>query len=204
MTNQLGASVAVLCGALLLACSSTSPSSSPASAGAGSTGGESAGAGAPSLADVTYHKHVEPILQRSCQSCHVTGGIAPFPLLTYSQQRLSRGRSRSKPKTESMPPWHAEDTAECAVPLGWKDDTRLTDLEIATLEAWQVAGDARGRSERRAACPRAFPATARRAAGVAADDSLRTSARQRSIPLLRLGPEAHQGHLRERRVRGPG
>ena len=137
MTNHLGTSAAVLSGALLLACSSNSPSSP---AGTSSAGRESAdGAGAPSLAEVTFHKHVEPILQRSCQGCHVTGGIAPFPLLTYSQAKAFAGLIAQKTKDRTMPPWLAEDTAECAVPLGWKDDTRLTDREIATLETWKLA-----------------------------------------------------------------
>src|SRR5689334_11679297 len=35
----------------------------------------------------TFHKDVEPILQRVCQNCHVTGGIAPFTLLTYDDAR---------------------------------------------------------------------------------------------------------------------
>jgi hypothetical protein len=142
MTNGLAASVAVLSVALSLSCSSNAPSSSPASAaGAGAAGIQGFG-GAPAVppADVTYHQHVEPILQRSCQSCHVTGGIAPFPLLTYSQAKAFAGPIAQQTKDRSMPPWHAENTGECEVPLGWKDDTRLTDLEIATLEAWKVAG----------------------------------------------------------------
>lgn len=140
MANHLVAWSTVLCGALLLACSSNSPSSSPnSSAGAGS-GSVERPESVPSLDEVTFHKHVEPILQRSCQSCHVEGGIAPFPLLTYSQAHAFGAAIVQQTKARTMPPWHAENTDECTVPMAWKDDIRLSDVEIATLEAWSMAG----------------------------------------------------------------
>ena len=36
-------------------------------------------------AEVTFHKDIEPILQRSCMSCHREGGAGPMPLMTYEQ-----------------------------------------------------------------------------------------------------------------------
>ncbi|MEI9935617.1 MAG: hypothetical protein WDO69_00200 [Pseudomonadota bacterium] len=154
---RLGAWGSVLCAVLSFACSSSSPSSSSASsAGAGAVeaaGGASAeaggaaavagqvgSAGAASLTSVTFHKDVEPILQRSCQSCHVAGGIAPFPLLTYAQAQAFGPAMVEQTKSRTMPPWHAQNTDECTVPLGWKNDTRLTDAEIATIDAWNLAG----------------------------------------------------------------
>jgi hypothetical protein len=35
----------------------------------------------------TFYRDVLPVLQRSCQSCHRTGGIAPMPFETYKQSR---------------------------------------------------------------------------------------------------------------------
>ena len=35
--------------------------------------------------EVTFHKDIEPILQRSCQNCHRAGGAGPMPLVTYDQ-----------------------------------------------------------------------------------------------------------------------
>ncbi len=115
----------LLCAALPLACSSSPPVTSSASmAGAGAAGtavggvaGEQAGgaaayagqkggsAGGSSLSDVTFHKEVEPILQRSCQSCHVAGGIAPFPLLSYAQSapvRRGDGRENQNPRDAAL------------------------------------------------------------------------------------------------------
>jgi len=38
-------------------------------------------------APVTFHKQVEPILQKNCQGCHRPGQIAPMSLLTYQDAR---------------------------------------------------------------------------------------------------------------------
>jgi len=35
--------------------------------------------------EITFHEDIEPILQRSCQTCHRDGGVAPMPLVTYEQ-----------------------------------------------------------------------------------------------------------------------
>ena len=42
-------------------------------------------AGVP--ADVTFTKHIAPILQRSCQNCHRPDGVAPMSLVTYEEVR---------------------------------------------------------------------------------------------------------------------
>ena len=34
---------------------------------------------------ITFHRDIEPILQRSCQNCHRAGGVGPMPLVTYEQ-----------------------------------------------------------------------------------------------------------------------
>ena len=149
------AALACLVGAgLSLACSS---SSSPAAAAAGapaeaganaaagmasSIGGESAGGsgGSSMPSGITFHKDVEPLLQRSCQSCHVQGGIGPFSLVTFAEARVMAGGMAEETALRIMPPWHAQNTAECTVPLPWKNDTRLSDAEIATFQAWKDDG----------------------------------------------------------------
>ena len=32
---------------------------------------------------VTFHKDVEPILQKNCQTCHRPGQVAPMSFMTY-------------------------------------------------------------------------------------------------------------------------
>jgi hypothetical protein len=106
--------------ALALGCSSTATSDAASSSQA-----------------VTFHRDVEPILQRSCQGCHAPGGIAPFPLLTYADARPYADAIVQQTTAKLMPPWHAENTSECTTPFGWKDDIRLSDAEIATLTTWR-------------------------------------------------------------------
>ncbi len=135
---------------LIFGCSSSTPSAAATAGSAGAAGATgssssgSGGAGAPALSGVTFHKDVEPILQRSCQSCHVAGGIAPFPLMTFADSQPYGALMVDQTANRIMPPWHALNTDECTVPLGWKDDTRLTDDEIAVFKAWSDGGSAEG------------------------------------------------------------
>ncbi|HEX7452635.1 MAG TPA: hypothetical protein VF294_10135 [Polyangiaceae bacterium] len=142
--------VAALTVACALSCSSSSVPSpgATASAGASASAGTSAGGaadGGPSgQGSVTFHRDLEPILQKSCQSCHVAGGIAPFPLLTYKDAFPVAEDMAGETAAKIMPPWHAENTDECTVPLGWKNDIRLSDAEIALFKAWVDAGRPEG------------------------------------------------------------
>jgi len=121
--------------ATLAACSS-SPSTGPSAPATGD----------PTItgAVVTFHKDVEPIVQRSCQGCHVPGGIAPFGLVTYEQAHLVAAAMVDQTSARAMPPWHAQNTAECTPPYGWKNDLRLTDGEIATISRWKDDGAPEG------------------------------------------------------------
>ena len=38
---------------------------------------------------VTFNKHVLPILQKNCQTCHRPGEIAPMSFLTYQDARAT-------------------------------------------------------------------------------------------------------------------
>jgi len=38
-----------------------------------------------SVGPITSYRHVLPILQNRCQSCHRPGEVGPFPLVTYRQ-----------------------------------------------------------------------------------------------------------------------
>ena len=42
---------------------------------------------APATPEVTYAKHIAPILQRSCENCHRPGGGGPMPLTSYEEVR---------------------------------------------------------------------------------------------------------------------
>jgi hypothetical protein len=88
------------------------------------------------FATPTFHKDVQPILQRHCQSCHRPGEIGPMPLLTYSQARPFAAAIRETVRLKKMPPWGAD-------PAHGKfaNDPSLTPAEINTLSEW-AAGKA--------------------------------------------------------------
>ena len=58
--------------------------------------------------EVTFTKDVAPILQRSCQTCHRIGSIAPMSLLTYEEARPWARSIKEKVVTRGMPPWYID------------------------------------------------------------------------------------------------
>ncbi|MDB4941006.1 MAG: hypothetical protein JWP97_540 [Labilithrix sp.] len=129
--------------AVALAACSSSGDGGGGGASSSSSGGSDE-AGAPTTGAATFHKDVEPILQKSCQGCHVAGGIAPFTLLTYADAKTMAASIVEQTHARTMPPWGAQNTSECAPPRAWKDDLRLSDQELATVAAWHAAGDPEG------------------------------------------------------------
>ena len=91
--------------------------------------------------DVTFTKDVAPILQRSCQSCHREGSLAPMSFLTYEKVRPWARAIKDKTALREMPPWFVEKNIGVQQ---FKDDISLSDEEIATLGAWADAGAPRG------------------------------------------------------------
>src|SRR5262245_66491282 len=57
---------------------------------------------------VTFTKDVAPILQRSCQSCHRPGSVAPMSLMTYQEARPWARSIKTKVTAREMPPWHVD------------------------------------------------------------------------------------------------
>ncbi|HXN31707.1 MAG TPA: hypothetical protein VN894_07600 [Polyangiaceae bacterium] len=122
------------------ACSSARSASVP---DAGSTSGDPDAANIdPSV--VTFHKDVEPIVQKTCQPCHVSGGIAPFPLIAYADAKAYADLIVAQTSAGTMPPWGAVGTPDCMPGYAWKDDIRLSSASIATLKAWRDQGAAEG------------------------------------------------------------
>lgn len=109
----------------------------------GDTGGGGAGGGSPQAA-VTFHEHVEPILQKSCLSCHTSGRIGEFSLHTYAEAAPLATSIAAQTAAGLMPPWGAQDTEECQPTRPWKHDMRLSEEEIATLKAWADQGAPEG------------------------------------------------------------
>jgi len=97
-------------------------------------------AAAPSTA-VTFHKDVEPIMQKNCQSCHRPGEVAPMSFLTYNDVRPWAKHIKEAISIKKMPPWPADPH------FGkWENDRSLSPKDIATLTAWVDAGAPEGKA----------------------------------------------------------
>ena len=93
---------------------------------------------------VTWYQDVGPIVATHCMGCHQAGGIAPFSLTDYESAAEQSSRMLSAVETGLMPPWDAEDAADCTPTRRWKDDPRLTAAETDTLRQWIADGTPAG------------------------------------------------------------
>jgi hypothetical protein len=87
-------------------------------------------------ANATYTKDVAPILNARCVMCHRPGEVAPMSLMTYAEVRpWMKSIEQRVIQEKSMPPWFADPAHGT-----FRNDARLTEDELATLQAWIRAG----------------------------------------------------------------
>ncbi|MEQ1502090.1 MAG: hypothetical protein ABMB14_07655 [Myxococcota bacterium] len=92
----------------------------------------------------TYHRDVAPILAARCSACHAAGGFGPFSVLDYADAKAWAEPMALAVEEDRMPPYFAEQDADCAMRSPLADDPRLTDDEKATLRDWVDAGAPEG------------------------------------------------------------
>ena len=78
-------------------------------------------------------------MQRNCQSCHQTHGIAPFPLANYENAKLYADKITELTQSRVMPPWQTVSGHG-----DFKNENRLTDTEIELIAKWVKTGTAAG------------------------------------------------------------
>jgi hypothetical protein len=93
-----------------------------------------AGSPEPAQDSLNFSEHIAPIVFNRCTTCHRPGEAAPFSLLSYEDVRKRGKLIASVTKSRYMPPWlgHSD--------MGtFRDDRRLTDAEIRTIQEWVQA-----------------------------------------------------------------
>jgi hypothetical protein len=105
--------------------------------GAGQDNPSSSNPGPPK--EVTYNRDVAPILYKNCVVCHRPNDIAPMSLLTYKDTRPWGRAIREAVVQRKMPPWHADPKVG-----DFLNDPRLSDADIATIDAWVRTGAREG------------------------------------------------------------
>jgi hypothetical protein len=87
----------------------------------------------------TFTRDVLPILQRSCQSCHRPGQVAPMSLLTFRDARPWARAMKNKVISREMPPWFADPAHG-----RFANDRSLARRDIDTIASWADAGAPEG------------------------------------------------------------
>jgi len=113
------------------------PVAPDAEAGDGAVGALDAG----TAGDVTYYGQVRPILTQHCVSCHSYGGIAPLPLDSYDSAQAVATLVANATAERRMPPFLVDNSGACHT---FSDARWLSADEIATLRAWDEAGEPMG------------------------------------------------------------
>src|SRR6266851_6658339 len=90
---------------------------------------------------VTFNRDIATILYRTCAQCHRPGEAGPFSLLTYADTKSHARQIAAVTKSRFMPPWLPEESA-----LKFADELRLSEDEIARIQAWVEQGTAEGNS----------------------------------------------------------
>ncbi len=90
-------------------------------------------------APVTFHKDVQPLLQKNCQSCHRPGQIAPMSFLSYETTRPWAKAIKAAVLSRKMPPWFADPRYG-----HFANDRSLEQSQIDTLVKWADGGAPEG------------------------------------------------------------
>ena len=103
-------------------------------------------AGSGPAEEVTFSKHIAPILQRSCQKCHRPDSLAPMSLIDYAEVR-PWGPRHQVPHGASATSWAScrpGTSRRTSAFQRFKDDPSLSDAEIALIATWADNGAPEG------------------------------------------------------------
>lgn len=103
-------------------------------AGCSSTSDQAASSGPK-----TYYADIKPILDAHCATCHVEGGVGPFPLTTYEGARDNAPLVQYQVSERTMPPWLAEPGIR-----SYRYDPSLTQAQIDAIASWVAGGTPAG------------------------------------------------------------
>jgi hypothetical protein len=96
----------------------------------------------------TFAQDIAPILYGKCAPCHHEGEVAPFPLTSYDDARKRADLIATVVGRRIMPPWQP-----VAGYNHFKNERRLTTVEINAIERWAAEGARAGTLARAPAAP---------------------------------------------------
>lgn len=99
-------------------------------------------------AQPTFTHDVARIFYAHCVSCHRPGELAPMSLLDYKSARPWAKAIRAAVASRKIPPWFADPQYG-----HFSNDARLSEADVATIEAWVDQGAAQGNPKDLPAAP---------------------------------------------------
>src|SRR5262245_60041178 len=84
---------------------------------------------------ITFNKHIAPILFANCAACHHAGGAGPFGLIEYEEVKKRARQIATVTRSRYMPPWLPEPGHG-----DFADARRLSDEQIETIRRWVEQG----------------------------------------------------------------
>lgn len=101
-----------------------------------------------SAQSITWSGHIAELVYKNCTTCHHTGGIAPFSMMTYQQSFNNRFKIRNSVSNKVMPPWPPENTYRRHA-----FNRSLKEEDIKKFENWVDAGAPSGDLSKAPAAP---------------------------------------------------
>jgi hypothetical protein len=89
--------------------------------------------------EITFYKHIEPIIRKNCQPCHQPGRPGPFSLITYEDVASKGGFIAHLTSIRYMPPWKADNTFQT-----YLNERVLSDSSISLIQQWVASGMPKG------------------------------------------------------------
>ena len=92
--------------------------------------------------EITFNKHIAPIVWKNCAGCHRPGEVAPFSLLSYRDVSKRAEQIQDVTARHLMPPWKPQ-----AGHGEFSNGRRLTADEIGLVKQWVTAGAVEGKPD---------------------------------------------------------
>lgn len=91
------------------------------------------------IAQNTWSDNVAQIVYDKCSQCHHTGGVGPFPLMTYAQTSPMASAIQAAISSNAMPPWPPNNNFQ-----QYSHDRSLSTAEKSALLDWIATGTPEG------------------------------------------------------------
>ncbi len=88
---------------------------------------------------VTFNHDIAPVVAKNCAPCHHSGGLGPFPLVTFAEVKKHAAQIVAVTQRRYMPPWPPQD--------GYGEfagERRLSEAQIRLFSDWWKGGTPEG------------------------------------------------------------